>query len=647
MKKTVIVISTLMFISSCTKVGAFDSLRMVETYLDTIECVRQPGTDMMFCKPKASDPEPTLEHVPTPVPVEPKYELLFSVGAGGKIVDPVSGFECESKCEIKLDDVLQATYKVVPDKYYQFAGWSGDICNTPKTYDNPRCTVSVDREQLGLEHQLHIKAEFARIADVDSVDSTEEFEVSNYGFGSYFTDELAPVICYPTIDECREGDSAVRYHPSTYETGDFNGDGFQDLLVMPWSEHGFVRDLEVSPTIFLNDKKGGLYRSDSIFEGAEATGMQFGYRVAVEDFNGDNRDDFFVAAFGIHSREPHNYMEYVPERHLLYLSGDAGKLYDASDLIQGQENGAIMPDMRFAHGMATGDIDGDGDVDILIEDKLLENNGEGRFYYTVNLEDMEGRLEAYTMSALIADFDGDGIGDLVRAGSAPYSDVWLYLSQGEADLLRRQRYDMPLGRFGYENTKQHDMNTADLDGDGDLDIVIGQTRAHPYYKGRELQILINDGYGNFTDETNARLGDQSYYSTGESFNQGAGDVYLMDVNADGFIDIFDRRGVYHLRDTDKLPTQAGASIWVNDGTGHFVDVPPNVFPVVEPRDLADQLPNFVGLLQAAAPIDVNNDGAIDVVSYVITNSYPSNSFSESTLYLLTAKKYLDSFDYVD
>jgi len=644
MKKTLIAIPTLMLAIGCTKVCAFEGLKMFETYLDIIECVRKPGTDMMFCKPKTSDPDPD----PTPaVPVEPKYELLFSVGAGGKIVDAVSGFECESECEIKPDDVLQATYEVVPDEHYQFAGWSGDICNTPNTYDKPQCKVSVTRDQLGLEHQLHIKAEFARIAYLDSVGTTEEFEVSSYGFGSYFTEELAPVICYPTLDNCREGDRAVRYHPSTYETGDFNGDGFQDLLVMPWSEHGYVRDMEVRPTIFLNDRKGGLYRSDSIFEGALATGMQFGYRVAVEDFNGDGRDDFLVAAMGIHSREPHNYMNHVPERHLLYLSGEDGKLYDASDLIEGQEDGAIMPNMRFAHGIATGDIDGDGDVDVLLENKLFENNGEGRFYYTVDLADMHGPLEAYTMSALIADLDGDGIGDLVRGGSIHNSEVWLYLSQGEPDLSRRQYSVLPVGRFGFENTKQHDMNTTDLDGDGDLDIVMGQTRALPYYKGRELQILINDGYGNFADETNARLGDQSYYSTGESFNDGAGDVYLMDVNADGYVDIFDRRGVYHLRDTDKSPPQAGASIWLNDGTGHFVDVPPTVFPVVEPQDLADQLPNFVGLLQDAAPIDVNNDGAIDVVSYVVTNSYPSNNFSESTLYLLTAKKYLDSCDYDD
>lgn len=118
--------------------------------------------------------------------VEPKYALAFSVGAGGKILDAESGFECESRCEIKLSDILRATYEVVPDKNYQFAGWSGDICNTSSTYDNPQCDVSVNWKQLGTEHQLHIRAQFARVADVDAAESTREFEVSSYGFGAFF-----------------------------------------------------------------------------------------------------------------------------------------------------------------------------------------------------------------------------------------------------------------------------------------------------------------------------------------------------------------------------------------------------------------------------------------------------------------------------
>ena len=619
----------------------------VEGVVDELTLAKSIDSTDALADEENVTPEPTPE--PSPVPVEPKYELLFSVGAGGKIVNPVTGFECEYQpqshgepvCEMELQDGLRTTYEVVPNEHYQFAGWTGDICNTPDTYDNPQCEVSVNSD-------LHIKAEFSRIAYIERVESTEEFEVSSSGFGAFYSDEISPVTCYPSLDKCAPGDYAVWHQPHNYATGDFNADGFQDLLAMPFSNAGYVRDMEVRPTIFLNDRKGGLYRSDSIFEGTLATGMQFGYRVAVADFNGDDRDDFVVGAMATISREPHNYMKFVPERYLIYLSGEDGKLYDASDLIEGQENGAVMPDMKFAHDLATGDIDDDGDVDIWMAGKLFENNGHGEFDVNITLKDIGGPFRSYLMSSLIADFDGDGIEDLVYAQADPNSEVWLYLSQGEPDLLRRQRFLMPVGRFGVENTKQNHMDASDLDGDGDLDIVIGQTRSKPYYEGRELQVLINDGYGNFTDETDARLGDQSYYSTGEAFNQGEGQVHLIDVNADGYIDIFDRRGANPQHDQDTLPPSAGASIWLNDGTGHFVDVPPTVFPVVGTYDLAPKTKKYnTARLRDATPIDIDNDGAIDVVSYVVTKNPGPGTFNESTLYLLTAKKFLDSSDYDD
>ena len=44
-------------------------------------------------------------------------------------------------------------------------------------------------------------------------------------------------------------------------------------------------------------------------------------------------------------------------------------------------------------------------------------------------------------------------------------------------------------------------NFGDLDGDGDIDLIIGNTRENPYYDGRKVSILLNDGAGNFSDAT--------------------------------------------------------------------------------------------------------------------------------------------------
>ena len=280
-------------------------------------------------------------------------------------------------------------------------------------------------------------------------------------------------------------------------------------------------------------------------------------------------------------------------------------------------------------------------------DRLFENDGAGNFEISRYLSDIAFDTGGYTMSSLITDFDNDGIGDLVIGRSEPISEVLLYLSDGKPELVTRSVTVLPEGRFGLENTKHNHMGAADLNGDGNQDIIIGQTRAEPYYKGRELQILINNGEGNFADETDARLGDQSFYSEGEAYSHGEGAVKLLDVNADGFTDIFDLRGhPFHL---ESAPVNAAVSIWLNDGDGSFIDVPPTVFPVVEPSHLAPYYGNssFYSSMMRPGPIDVDNDGLIDMASFVVTNRYPDWDFGETTLYMLKARKKLNAEDYVD
>ena len=582
--------------------------------------------------------------------ITPQYKLAFSVGAGGKVVNTASGFECESECEVALTDVLRASYEVIPDEDYQFAGWSGDICSGPDTYLNSTCNVVIGWSRLGTDDALRVKANFARQADTGLAGTTEEFEVSNYGFGSFFSDEQSPVLCYPTLDDCDSGGmgKGAAYHvPDNTATGDFNRDGFEDILIMPNMPYGYVRDQKVYPTIFLNDQNGVLYRSDSIFAEGAAAGMDFGYRLSVTDFNGDGFDDFLVGAMGTLSREPHNYMESVFERYILYLSGPDGKLYDRSDQIEGQENGAVLPDMG-SHYMATGDIDGDGDIDAWQWPGILINDGDGNFTHGDRWHALCG-CTGGILSSLIADFDGDEIGDLVVFQSTPDSSTQLFISAGESNLSDRQVINLPNGKFDVDNTIHNHAAAADIDNDGDIDIVVGQTRANPYYKGRYLQLLLNDGQGNFSDVSDERLGDQSIYFEGDRPPDGEGFVTLLDVNSDGHVDIFDRRNA--LPPENGFPLQASASIWLNDGSGYFSDVPPTVFPTVEPKYLAPRYGDHwqvKGMLWAA-PIHLNDDGYIDIVSYVLTDADTliEGGFYESTLYTLTAKKKLEAGNYAD
>lgn len=64
MKNTVIAVSALLLTLGGTKSSAFEGLKMFETYLDVVECVRKPSTDMVFCTPKSN----TEDDSATPTP---------------------------------------------------------------------------------------------------------------------------------------------------------------------------------------------------------------------------------------------------------------------------------------------------------------------------------------------------------------------------------------------------------------------------------------------------------------------------------------------------------------------------------------------------------------------------------------------------
>ena len=188
-----------------------------------------------------------------------------------KVVDTTTGFECESECEVTLENVLRANLRGHSRRGLPICGlvWRHLVTGLLSTSIST-CDVVIEPVQIRSRRCSSGKGKLrARSANLSTRQlATDEFEVSSYGFGSFYSTEVAPTLCYPTLDDCDAGGmgQGVAYiDPDNTAQGDFNRDGHQDILIMPYMPYGYVRQQKAYPTIFLNNGHGGLYRSDSIF----------------------------------------------------------------------------------------------------------------------------------------------------------------------------------------------------------------------------------------------------------------------------------------------------------------------------------------------------------------------------------------------
>lgn len=177
----------------------------------------------------------------------------------------------------------------------------------------------------------------------------------------------------------------------------------------------------------------------------------------------------------------------------------------------------LSDNSSFTRSLAYGDIDGDGDVDVVLANagasladfnlRVLLNGGAGTF--TAGESYTAGQR---TVQVELADIDGDGDLDIVAGSSLSFSNqVTIRLNNGNGTFGPRVQYDTGDGgawSFGL----------GDLDGDGDLDIVTQQVE----FPGR---VMLNNGNGTFTIGASVQYGANVVAGT------------LADIDGDGNLDV--------------------------------------------------------------------------------------------------------------
>jgi hypothetical protein len=116
--------------------------------------------------------------------------------------------------------------------------------------------------------------------------------------------------------------------------------------------------------------------------------------------------------------------------------------------------------------------------------------------------------EVYGGSFASGDIDGDGDNDLLIAGQTPSKRTGLYINDGNGNFTELANPSLPQFQNNGVDVADVDVDVADTDNDGDLDILLSGDGDNFM---AQTAIYINDGSGQFSELTTTNLQHTSYW----------------------------------------------------------------------------------------------------------------------------------------
>lgn len=287
----------------------------------------------------------------------------------------------------------------------------------------------------------------------------------------------------------------------------------------------------------------------------------YDFSVAAGDFDGDGDADLMIAVHQGPSR---------------VLENDGGNF-----TVKAGAFPALVTRATDAHAV---DVDKDGDLDIVLASnmqpiRVFKNDGTGTFTLSGSFLSTN---DTYTYRIAVADFDGDGYPDIYMGNSGLNS-----ASKGQNRLLINDTSgafkEATVGSIPDRDDDTIGIVALDFDKDGDLDVFTANF-------GSPHRLLVNDGQGTFSDQTDSFLPALLSYGTC---------AVSADFNGDGFADIF--LG-------NEGPALAGArpqgernTLLLGTASGRFIDATPTI-------------PTHAEATFGLAVLDANGDGAPDLAA---------------------------------
>ena len=296
--------------------------------------------------------------------------------------------------------------------------------------------------------------------------------------------------------------------------GDFDNDGFTDLLITHYGSNRLLRNTGAS-----------AFEDVTARVKLPTSGTRFGSGCAFVDYDRDGRLDVFIANYvdldlaktAPAGKDPTCVWKEIPvmcgprglpqARNVLYRQNSDGTFTDVSAAA-----GILKPGGRYALGVAVADFDNDGWPDIYVAcdmtPSLLYQNRKNGTFEERGVEagvayNFDGRLQA-GMGVAVADFDGDGRLDLAKTNFSGDLTSLFHNDDGRffTDVSRQ-------AGLGARQLLGWGIAFADFDDDGWPDLITANGHVYPEvdrapigerYR-QDTLVYRNLGGGKFADVT--------------------------------------------------------------------------------------------------------------------------------------------------
>lgn len=340
--------------------------------------------------------------------------------------------------------------------------------------------------------------------------------------------------------------------------GDPNSEGVRQLLVpylVPSTTGGYPTELLYTINVHADGTSDVPVPIATPYSGAA-------FNLVVDDFNGDGKLD----------------LGFTPTN----TAGPFTVLPGVGDGKFGAPMSSVTVGLNYiGPALMTGDFNGDGKRDVITASNILFGKGDGTFTL--------GPASPSTGATVVADFNKDGKDDIAAYTAGGGVSIGL----GNGDGTFTAKGPTYAGIYGSAT-----LDVTDIDGDGNLDLVVGQGQSGLYVPPSNgqgiIMFLMGNGDGTFR-------GASAYpHAAGNGGIHGA--FAAGDFNKDGNIDVLSTT-------SNQGNSTTGLQLLLGNGKG--VLTPQDSDPAVTPY--------FV------AAADINGDGKLDAVTLTTTTDNSGNA----------------------